>query len=518
MGTRINVRFCLESFLALLERNKMTEDKAQVAYEEESSERSDTKSNPVDFKSALGAKIHNPLAHLSKEQLLADVDQFATEHHLDDIRDLLKKGAMVAATPSAFESVEGLDPSEIVALKRETTHKWSQPRALYVTVILCSIGAAVQGWDQTGSNGANLSFPLEFGIGSKSEYDTWIVGLVNAAPYIASAGIGAWISDPLNLYFGRRGTIFISAIFCTLTPIGGACAQNWQGLFVSRLLMGVGMGLKGSTIPIFGAENSPALIRGALVMSWQAWTAAGVFLGFCANLAVYKVGALAWRLQIGSAFIPAVPLVLGIYLCPESPRWHIKRGSMRSAYQSLELLRNTKLQAARDLYYIYSQIAAEREIVGQESSYISRWIDLFRVPRIRRATLAAFTVMIAQQMCGINIVAFYSSTIFVEAGASNFEALLASWGFGLVNTVSSIAGATLISADSLGLCHSCLLHHRYLRQTYPSALHFPTNGMDSTSRWYVFLRRRPAQSRSSSSTSRIDRSLHIPLCSLLLTR
>jgi hypothetical protein len=33
--------------------------------------------------------------------------------------------------------------------------------------------------------------------------------------------------------------------------------------------MGIGMGLKGATVPIFAAENAPAAIRGALVMSWQ---------------------------------------------------------------------------------------------------------------------------------------------------------------------------------------------------------------------------------------------------------
>lgn len=58
---------------------------------------------------------------------------------------------------------------------------------------------------------------------------------------------------------------------------------------------------------------------------------------------------------------------------------------------------------------------------------------MFTIPRVRRATLASFVVMLAQQMCGINIVAFYSSTIFQEAGASVTEALFASWGFGLVN-------------------------------------------------------------------------------------
>lgn len=68
-----------------------------------------------------------------------------------------------------------------------------------------------------------------------------------------------------TVYFGRRGTIFISAIFCVLTPIGGAVTQTWEQLFISRILMGIGMGLKGSTVPIFAAENSPAKIRGALV-------------------------------------------------------------------------------------------------------------------------------------------------------------------------------------------------------------------------------------------------------------
>lgn len=42
--------------------------------------------------------------------------------------------------------------------------KWRQPGPLIFTVVLCSLAAAVQGWDQTGSNGANLSFPKEFGI------------------------------------------------------------------------------------------------------------------------------------------------------------------------------------------------------------------------------------------------------------------------------------------------------------------------------------------------------------------
>jgi MFS family permease len=80
---------------------------------------------------------------------------------------------------------------------------------------------------------------------------------------------GCWLSDPINNYLGRRGTIFVSAVFCVLTPIGSALAQTWPQLFIIRLLLGIGMGTKASTVPIFCAENTPASIRGGLVMCWQ---------------------------------------------------------------------------------------------------------------------------------------------------------------------------------------------------------------------------------------------------------
>jgi hypothetical protein len=41
--------------------------------------------------------------------------------------------------------------------------------------------------------------------------------------------------------------------------------------------------------------------------------------------------------------------------------------------------------------------------------------------------------MTAQQFSGINIMAFYSSTIFAEAGYTTKQCLFASFGFGLIN-------------------------------------------------------------------------------------
>ncbi len=49
-----------------------------------------------------------------------------------------------------------------------------------------------RGWDQTGANGANLSFPQALGIAAAAgepnyTRDAWLVGAVNAAPSIACA-------------------------------------------------------------------------------------------------------------------------------------------------------------------------------------------------------------------------------------------------------------------------------------------------------------------------------------------
>jgi hypothetical protein len=52
----------------------------------------------------------------------------------------------------------------------------------------------------------------------------------------------------------------------------------------------------------------------------------GIFAGFAANIIVKDTGKILWRLQLGSAFIPVFLLVIGIWFCPESPRWLMKKG------------------------------------------------------------------------------------------------------------------------------------------------------------------------------------------------
>jgi hypothetical protein len=38
--------------------------------------------------------------------------------------------------------------------------------------------------------------------------------------------------------------------------------------------------------------------------------------GFCSNLIFFRIGDLAWRFQLGAAFVPAVPVLFLVWFCP----------------------------------------------------------------------------------------------------------------------------------------------------------------------------------------------------------
>ena len=105
---------------------------------------------------------------------------------------LFGRAALVARDPERFEMVDDLTGDERAALAYERDHKWHGSKMLWYSIGLCAIGAATQGWDQTGSNGANLSFPVEFGLMDRetelfvNERAEWIVGLINAIIFLTA--------------------------------------------------------------------------------------------------------------------------------------------------------------------------------------------------------------------------------------------------------------------------------------------------------------------------------------------
>lgn len=396
------------------------------------------------LRATINARLANPLAGFSQQQLTQKGLEFAMKHGMKGPEDVraFKLGARLAQDFNAYRHIEELSAQEFNAIEHEFTHKWSLPWSLILVIVLCSFCAAVQGMDETVINGSHIFFAREFGIDNvKSSRDTWLLGLVNAAPYLCCATIGCWLTIPLNDWWGRKGTIIFACIVSAATCIWQSCTSTWWHMLIARFFLGIGIGPKSATSPMYAAECSPPSVRGALVMQWQLWTAFGLMSGLIADLCFYSVPdssnikGLNWRLMMASPCIPALVVICFGFLCPESPRWYMAKGRVANAYESMVQLRFNKVQAARDIFYIYILLEAEKTGVdlGQ-----NKFKEMFTVPRNRRALQASEIVMFLQQFCGVNIIGYYSSAIFLRAGFSEISSLGASLGWGTINFLFSL--------------------------------------------------------------------------------
>ena len=132
---------------------------------------------------------------------------------------------------------------------------------------------------------------------------------------------------------------------------------------------------------------------------------------------------------------------------PESPRWYLLKArrlerrnlstdrseiekQYERAFYALRTLRHTKIQAARDLFYIDSWLhrpaACNIACPEAESSRHRTWekpwrvwfqniLELRRQPRCRRVMTAGLIVMALQSLCGVNVLLYYSSTVFKDS-------------------------------------------------------------------------------------------------------
>lgn len=173
----------------------------------------------------------------------------------------MQKGALIAQSPSTAMSLPELDENDRAILQFEKEHKWRQPFTLFFLTVMCSLGAATQGMDESCNAGAVAYWPDQLGV-SDLPNATYIEGLIVGAPYLACAVLGCWLNEPLNRWFARRGTIWISCFVAAAASIWEAFTYSHWQLFAARFVLGLGIGAKSSTIPVYAAECAPAPIRG----------------------------------------------------------------------------------------------------------------------------------------------------------------------------------------------------------------------------------------------------------------
>ena len=164
------------------------------------------------------------------------------------------------------------------------------------------------------------------------QLSAWDKGVITA---ILSVGaiVGAVFSRRTNEALGRRRTIMVAAVIVIIGTIAATFSPTFTLLVISRFVIGIGIGLSSSTVPTYLSELAPARLRGAMGSLNQIFIVSGILIAF---LVSYWLGpASAWRWMFAGAIVPAIVLLAGMVVLPETPRWLIKNGREEEARRVL---------------------------------------------------------------------------------------------------------------------------------------------------------------------------------------
>ncbi|KQN38961.1 MFS transporter [Pedobacter sp. Leaf41] len=238
--------------------------------------------------------------------------------------------------------------------------------------------------------------------------------------------------------YGRKPGLAIAAIVFAVSSVGMAFSTTLSVFVAMRFAAGIGVGMASMLSPMYIAEVSPAKVRGRNVAINQLTIVIGILITNLVNYKLADIGPDAWRWMFGLGVVPSVLFLLGVIWLPESPRWLIVSGQAEKAKAILNKI-GTPQYVESTMHDIQRSNA---ENPGKQS-----YAAVF-AKAVRPAVLVGITLAVFQQLCGINVVFNYTSTIFESVGASLDRQLFETVAIGIVNLVFTFLA--MWQVDKLG--------------------------------------------------------------------
>ncbi len=307
--------------------------------------------------------------------------------------------------------------------------------------VAAAVGGFLFGFDTSVVNGTVNAVRDAFHVSAA------VLGFVVSAALIGCA-VGAWFAGPLANRTGRTRVMLFAAIIFAVSAVGSALAWDPISLLCWRLVGGLAIGAASVIAPAYIAEIAPAGMRGRLGSLQQLAITVGIF---CALLVDYLLatvaggagksvpwGGAAWRWMFASAFIPA--LVYGVLALqiPESPRYLVAKHEVRAAARVL------RRYVGGDVEHRISEI--RRSLLSDRPVQLR---DL-RGPVLGLLGIVWVGILLSvfQQFVGINVIFYYSSTLWQAVGFSESSSLLTSVITSVTNIVTTLVAISLI--DKVG--------------------------------------------------------------------
>jgi sugar porter (SP) family MFS transporter len=297
------------------------------------------------------------------------------------------------------------------------------------SALVAALGGLLFGFDTAVISGTTQWLQSEFRL------TDFALGFTVASALIGTI-IGSIAVGKPSDSIGRRGILFVLAVFYLISAIGCALAWSWGAFMVFRFLGGLAVGGASVVSPMYIAEISPAANRGRLVAFTQFNIVFGILLAYLSNYVIgsLHLGATECRWMFGVMAAPAIVFFGLLFLTPQSPRWLLAKGRVGEAKIVLE-------RCGTDTNDVDTEI---REIQASLDVLHHTAAEPFFCTKYRKPILLAVAIAAFNQLSGINALIYYTAHIFRMAGYGSTDALLQSVIIGFTNLVFTMAAMTVI--------------------------------------------------------------------------
>ncbi|KPI40239.1 Quinate permease [Cyphellophora attinorum] len=292
------------------------------------------------------------------------------------------------------------------------------------------------------------------GLEAGSSYSQAILGLINGI-YAAGGAVGCvfnmWACEAL----GRKKSIQLG---CVISIVGAAIMTGSIDIpmfVVSRFIMGFGIGILVTLVPLYQSEVSPAESRGLMVGLH------GVLIGFSYSMtgfvtygcyfAAYGQFQACWRFPLSVQLIPCIVLFIGSFFLPESPRWLIGKDRTDEAWKVTCRLHRSKhdpedTYAHAEYAQMMAQITFERQHNAVGTLAQAR-LAFSQKSFLRRLGLG-FLVQFGNQCTGALVINNYNAQLFAGLGIKGGTPLLLLGFFNLLTVPGNLFNGLFI--DRIG--------------------------------------------------------------------
>ena len=320
-------------------------------------------------------------------------------------------------------------------------HGHATGRTIFVALV-AAIGGFLFGFDTAVVNGAVGAIEAHF------HTSAFVTGMVVSCALLGSA-LGAAVAGPAADRIGRIRMMLVAALFFAASSLGTGLAGSVASVIFWRFAGGVGVGIASVIAPAYIAEIAPAHLRGRLGSLQQLAIVTGIFLSLLSDAYLARVaggselplwfGLPAWRWMFLVGLVPSLAYGILAWQIPESPRYLV-------AKQQLE-------RAAVVLRQVVGIVDVEPRIDAIRASLTRKDKPGFRDLLGGRLGLTpvvwvGILLSLFQQFVGINVIFYYSTTLWRSVGLSEADALTITVITSVTNVLVTLVAIALV--DKVG--------------------------------------------------------------------